>query len=81
MVAAEIERVHKPRLERLGITADKVIQELAKTGLANMLDYMTMEDGKLTDPKRGLPITGIQRLRYRPNSSGSLGRFVHGSGE
>lgn len=49
MVAREIERVQKPRLERLGITAERVLQELALMAFANMLDYMTVGDNGHAD--------------------------------
>jgi hypothetical protein len=49
MVAGEIERVQKPRLERLGITAERVLHEIALMAFANMLDYMTIKDGRIAE--------------------------------
>lgn len=45
-VAEEVTKKTGKRLEKLEITAEKVLQELARTGFANMLDYMTIgQDG------------------------------------
>jgi phage terminase small subunit len=49
MVAAAIDRKTEKRLEKLEITADRVLRELALMGFANMLDYMTVEDGRLAE--------------------------------
>lgn len=49
-VAAEIAKQTEKVLEKLEIKADRVIQELAKTAFANMLDYMQVsEDGRSFD--------------------------------
>ncbi len=48
-VVAEIAKVQQKRLGKLEITAEKVLQELALMGFANMIDYMTIEDGKLAE--------------------------------
>lgn len=48
-VAAEVAKKTQKRFEKLEVTADKVIQELAKMGFANMLDYMTIENGRLVE--------------------------------
>jgi len=48
-VAEEIAKKQGKRLQKLEITADRVLGELAKMGFANMLDYMNIEDGKITD--------------------------------
>ena len=48
-VAAEIAKVQQKRLGKLEITAEKVLQELAFMGFANMIDYMTIRDGKLSE--------------------------------
>lgn len=39
-VAAELKRKQKPRLDRLEITAERVLRELALLGFSNMMDYM-----------------------------------------
>ena len=42
-VAAEIAKKSKKRLEKLDITAERVLNELALLGFANMLDYMSVD--------------------------------------
>jgi phage terminase small subunit len=42
MVSAEIARIQKERFQRLGITAEQVLRELALIGFANMLDFVTI---------------------------------------
>lgn len=45
-IADAIAKAKADRAERTGITADAVVQELSKLGMANMLDYIeTTEDG------------------------------------
>ena len=39
----------KPRLEKLEITAERVLRELALMGFANMLDYMKVNSDGLAD--------------------------------
>jgi len=47
LVYKEIQQQLKKRAGKLEITADRVLQELAKMGFSNMEDYMTMtEDGE-----------------------------------
>ncbi len=41
-ISAEIAAQQEQRFERLGITADAVLQELAKIAFSNMLDYITV---------------------------------------
>lgn len=49
-VSAEIAKVHGKRLAKLDITAEKVLQELALMGFANMQDYLAIdEQGRLTE--------------------------------
>lgn len=43
-VRAEVSQQTERRLERLEVTADAVIQELAKIGFANMKDYLSVRD-------------------------------------
>lgn len=42
-IAAAIAKAQADRGRRTGITADRVLQELALLGFANMLDYMTVQ--------------------------------------
>ncbi len=51
MVAGEIERVQKPRLERLGITAEKVLQEIAKMAFLDQRKLFTPEWFAHTHPR------------------------------
>lgn len=47
-VRAEVSQVTEQRLERLEVTAEAVIQELAKVAFANMKDYLSVrEDGSV----------------------------------
>lgn len=48
-VAAVVAGKTEKRLDKLEITAEKVLRELALMGFSNMLDYMTIEDGKLKE--------------------------------
>lgn len=43
MVLAEIRRLNAKRIQRLGITIDWVLRELALMGFANMLDYIRID--------------------------------------
>jgi phage terminase small subunit len=45
-VAAAIDGETSERCERLGVKADEIIAELAKLGFANMLDYITIQNGE-----------------------------------
>jgi phage terminase small subunit len=45
MVAAAIEAAQEARAHRTGVTADRVVAELAKIGFANMADYMKATPG------------------------------------
>jgi phage terminase small subunit len=44
-VRAEIDKQTADRKQRLSISADAVLQELARIAFANMMDYMTIQDG------------------------------------
>jgi phage terminase small subunit len=46
-VAAELDKKTAKALDKLEITAERVLRELALMGFSNMLDYMSIEDGKL----------------------------------
>ena len=45
MVKGKIDELQKDRSKRTEIEADRVIKELALIGFANMLDYISIEDG------------------------------------
>jgi phage terminase small subunit len=45
MVAAAIEVAQEARAHRTGVTADRVVAELAKIGFANMADYLRANPG------------------------------------
>ena len=47
VIAEAIEAAQLERSERTKITADSVLQELAKIGFANMLDYMSEHNGQM----------------------------------
>lgn len=44
-VAVAIEKQRQERLAKLGIRADRVLEELARLGFSNMLDYIQVENG------------------------------------
>ena len=46
-IAAAITKAQSKRSERTEITQDMVLQEFAKIGFANMLDYMTPHNGEM----------------------------------
>ena len=66
-VRAELSQVTEQRLERLEVTADAVIQELAKVAFANMKDYLSVrEDGSIyVDVSQITPVqaAGLADLR------------------
>lgn len=43
-VAAEIKRLQKERSERTNVTADRVVEELARMGFSNMMDYIRVQE-------------------------------------
>lgn len=45
-VRALIDELIRKRAEKLELTGERVLAELSKMGFANMLDYMTVQDGK-----------------------------------
>lgn len=44
-IAAAIQAAQKARAQRTEITADRVVQELAKLAFANLMDYFSVADG------------------------------------
>ena len=66
-VRAELSQVTEQRLERVEVTADAVIQELAKVAFANMKDYLSVrEDGSIyVDVSQITPVqaAGLADLR------------------
>lgn len=48
-VAALIQAKHGARLEKLDVTADRVLGELAKLGFSNMMDYATIDKNGQAD--------------------------------
>lgn len=46
-ISAEISKKTLKVMDKLEVTAERVLRELALMGFSNMLDYMTIEDGKL----------------------------------
>jgi phage terminase small subunit len=44
-IAEEVAKAQEKRCEKLEISADRVLQELALLGFANMMDYMTITAG------------------------------------
>jgi len=46
-IQKELQRLKKAREKRTEITADRVLEELAKIGFSNIKDYLAFEDGVL----------------------------------
>jgi phage terminase small subunit len=61
-VQDELHFILRPRLERLEVTADKVLAELASLGFSNMADYVKLEDGSvvLDFPDEGDPMYRVK---------------------
>lgn len=76
-VAAAIAAGKAERAERVGISADRVLTELAKLGFANMADYMkTTSDG---DPR--LDFSALSRDQAAALTEVTVEDFVEGRGE
>ena len=44
-VAAEIAKAQAKKAEKLDVTAERIVRELAKLGFSNMQDYVSVHDG------------------------------------
>lgn len=65
MLRRHVERLMAARSRRTGITADRVLHELAKIGFANAADVVDFETGKVrTDAKRS-DLATVQGVRVR----------------
>jgi len=54
-ISSAIAKAHSKRIEKLEITADRVLRELALLGFSNMLDYLSIRgDGAVTVDLSGL---------------------------
>jgi phage terminase small subunit len=76
-VAAAIEAAQQARAQRTGITADRVVAELAKLGFANMADYMRATDGG--DPY--LDFSALSRDQAAALQEVTVDRYTEGHGE
>lgn len=76
-VARAISERQRVISERIGVTAERVVEELAKIGFANMADYMKVgEDG---DPY--LDFSGLTRDQAAALSEVTVDDFKDGRGE
>ncbi|MGH2342576.1 terminase small subunit [Segnochrobactraceae bacterium EtOH-i3] len=76
-VARAISERQRAISERIGVTAERVVEELAKIGFANMADYMKVgEDG---DPY--LDFSGLTRDQAAALSEVTVEDFKDGRGE
>ena len=76
-IAAAIEDALEARAQRTGVTADRVVAELAKIGFANMLDYM--KAGTDGDPYLGF--SGLSRDQAAALAEVTVEDFKDGRGE
>ena len=77
MVAAAIEAAQQARAHRTGVTADRVVAELALIGFANMADYMRATDGG--DPY--LDFSALSRDQAAALQEVTVDRYTEGHGE
>jgi phage terminase small subunit len=77
-VAAAIAERMKARQERLEITQDMVLRELAKLGFANMLDYMRPS---LVDGSPTLDFSNITRDQAAALAEVTVEEFMDGKGD
>lgn len=77
VVQAEIERRQNKTAEKLEITKDRIVDELAKIGFANMQDYMRA--GANGDPY--LDFSGLTRDQAAALSEVTVEDFTDGRGE
>src|ERR1700682_1529449 len=76
-VAAAIEEAQEARAQRTGVTADRVVAELAKIGFANMADYLRANPGG--DPY--LDFSALTRDQAAALSEVTVEDYVEGRGE
>jgi phage terminase small subunit len=77
MVAAAIEVAQEARAQRTGVTADRVVAELAKIGFANMADYLRANPGG--DPY--LDFSALSRDQAAALQEVTVEDYVEGRGE
>lgn len=75
-VAAEIERRTEKRIQRLEITADGVLQELAKLGFSNMQDYVQVQDGEAF-----IDLSKVSREQFAAVQEITVEEYTEGRGE
>lgn len=76
-VALAIAEHQRARAERTGITADRVMEELAKLGFSNMLDYLTI--GSDGDPY--VDLSALDRDKAAAIQEVTVEDFKDGRGE
>lgn len=75
-VASAIQREMDLRAERTHTTADEVLQELRKLALANMLDYITVQDGEAY-----VDLSRLNRAKAAAIQEVTVEEYVEGRGE
>lgn len=76
-IAKAIENAERERLQRIGVRAEKVLEELARLGFSNMLDYLNISrDG---DPY--VDLSEMTREQAAALSEVTVEDFMDGRGE
>ncbi len=75
-VRARVDELQAAGAERAGVTVERIVEELAKVGFANMLDYMRIGDG---DPH--LDFSEITRDQAAAVGEVTVEDFKEGRGE
>lgn len=76
-IQCRIQRLMKDRAERTGITQDKVIQELAKIGFADIKDFLSYRTAlNVIGTRRGIPVVDAQQIIELKDSSEVDGRCI-----
>ena len=75
MVQREIERLKAERSRRTGITADRVLQELARIGFVNPLDVIDPSDAAVLRSANADDVAAIASVKFKviPGKNGEDG--------
>jgi len=76
-IAAEIKKAMDERGKRVEITADRVLQELAKLGFSNMADYVRTQD----DGSAYVDLSDLTRDQFAAISEIQVDEYTEGRGE
>lgn len=70
-ISAEIDKAMAERSKRTGISQDRVLQELAKIGFANITDIVDTETAKILPNAKEEDLACIQSIKIKPNEWGT----------